>query len=395
MSQEGFWLSLAKITGMLFSLLFAIAMANLIPQEVFGTYKFVLSAASVIGAFSLAGIGAAITQAVARGYEGSLRSGVQECLKWSFGTIAISLGAAIYYFYYHNYTLAVSFVIIGFCSPLITSYSLFVQFIAGKKDFKTNAIYDSAKNIIPGIVLILTVFFTGNAVVIVLMYFVSSVIVAFLLHQRTVREYRPNNEIDPQTISYGWHLSVMGVMGKAAEHIDKILVFHYLGAAQLAIYAFAQTPIAQLKLLNDIPAKLALPKFSERNFLELQKSLPRKILILMGIMAIVAGTYIVGAPLVFHLLFPRYLNSVIFSQILALSLILIPGTIFGSALSAHMKTKELYISQAVPLITKIGLFLLLIPPFGIWGVVWATLASQLIVFVVYAYLFLSAKLVQS
>ena len=183
----------------------------------------------------------------------------------------------------------------------------------------------------------------------------------------------------------------MGIMGKIAENIDKVLVFHYLGAAQLAIYAFAQTPIGQLKLLNDIPAKLALPKLSERNFLDLKTSLPRKVFLLAGIMTVIVIVYIALAPLLFKLLFPKYLGSVIFTQILALSLIFAPGSMFGEALAAHMRKKELYISQTILPIIKIGLFLLLLPAFGIWGAVLTIIASQFLMFVLYAYLFWQAK----
>ena len=81
MAHGGSWLTFAKAVGMASSLLLAAAMANLIPPEVFGNYKFVLSATGIIGAFSLTGMGTAIIQAVSRGYEGALCSGSTGYLK--------------------------------------------------------------------------------------------------------------------------------------------------------------------------------------------------------------------------------------------------------------------------------------------------------------------------
>ncbi len=390
-TQGGFWLSLAKGVGMFSSLLLATAMANLIPPEVFGNYKFVLSAVGIIGAFTLTGMGTAIIQAVARGHEGALRTGIRAYLYWSVGMVAISVAVALYYLINSNYVLGISFIIVALCNPLLIAYSFFSQFISGKKDFKTGSFFDSSADLIPAFTLILVLFVTENPILIVLVFFLAGMSVNIFLYRATVKKYRPNDTTDPQTIPYAQHLSLMGIMGKIAENIDKVLVFHYLGAAQLAIYAFAQTPIGQLKLLNDIPAKLALPKLSERNFLDLKTSLPRKVFLLAGIMTVIVIVYIALAPLLFKLLFPKYLGSVIFTQILALSLIFAPGSMFGEALAAHMRKKELYISQTILPIIKIGLFLLLLPAFGIWGAVLTIIASQFLMFVLYAYLFWQAK----
>ncbi|MSU73679.1 hypothetical protein EXS56_00905 [Candidatus Kaiserbacteria bacterium] len=391
MTHGGFWLTLAKGIGMFSSLLLATAMANLIPPEVFGTYKFVLSGAGIIGALSLTGTGTAIIQAVARGYEGALRSGMSSYFSWSISMITISLAIALYYFVNDNNTLAISFLLVAICNPILIGYSFFSQFISGKKDFRTQSIFDSAADFIPALVLIGTLFLTQDPILIILVYFASGTAINFLLYYATIKKYRPGLAVDPETIPYAKHLSLMGVMGKIGENIDKILVFHYLGAAQLAMYAFAQTPIAQLKLLNEIPVKLAIPKLSTRSLAELKKTLPRKVFLLVGIMAVIVVSYIAVAPFVFKLLFPKYVGAVIYTQILALSLVLAPGSIFSDALAAHMKKKELYISQAILPTLKIALLFLLLPLFGIWGAIWAAIISQVAMFAVFAYLFWQVK----
>ncbi|MDO8514701.1 MAG: oligosaccharide flippase family protein [bacterium] len=391
MTHGGFWLSLAKGVGLFSSLLFAVAMANLIPPEVFGTYKFVLSGAAIIGAFSLTGMGAAITQAVARGFEGALQEGTRAYFKWSWGVIGISIAVAIYYFINDNFVLAISFLIAGACSPIITGFSFFAQFISGKKDFRTQALYDSVRNVTPAAVLILTIFLTRDPILIILAYFVSSALCNFLLHLSTVQRYRPNERVDPDTVVYGKHASVTGILAKVAEQVDKVLVFHYLGAAQLAVYAFAQTPINNLKLLNDIPSRLALPKLSARGLPELQESLPRKVFLLVGIMLVIAIIYIVAAPFVFRLLFPQYLDAIVFTQILAISLIFAPGSMFNEALTAHLKKREMYISQTVLPVTRIALLIVLLPLYGIWGAVGALIVSQALMFALAGFLFWQAK----
>ncbi len=387
----GFWLTLAKVTGMLTSVLVAIAMANLISPEVFGVYRFVIAGAGIIAAFSLTGMSSVIIQAVARNYEGAFRAGVKSYLRWSFLPTLMSLGVASYYLTQGNGTLAFGFFLVAIFNPLLNAYSFFSQFLTGKKDFRTQALFDCIADTVPAVALIATVLVTENPLIILMIYFLAGIATNISLHIATVKKFQPNDATDPETLPFAKHLSFMGILGKIGENIDKILVFHYLGAAPLAMYAFAQTPIAQLKLLADIPVKIALPKLSERDYSVLKTSLPRKIFLLMGLMVIAVVAYIAVAPLVFELFFPEYTDAVIYTQILALSLVFTPGVMFTSALAAHMKKRELYISQAILPALKIGLFVVLLPLYGIWGVIAVSIAHQFITFVVYGVLFWKAS----
>jgi len=387
----GFWLTLAKGIGIAVSLLVATAMANLVAPEVFGMYRFVLAGAGIIGALSLTGMSSVIVQSVARGYEGALRAGARDYLRWSFISVAVSLGVASYYFVQENTALTIGFLLVAALNPLLSAYSFFTQFISGKKDFRTQALFDTIADIIPAACLVVALFVIKNPIAILLVYFLIGILTNIVLYYATLRKFRPNDHVDPAALPFVKHLSFMGILGKVGENIDKILVFHYLGAAPLALYAFAQTPIAQLKLLADIPVRVALPKLSERPLSELRSSLPRKTFILTGVMFAVVVVYVGAAPFLFKFLFPAYGQAVIYTQLLALSLIFTPSAMFSAALTAHTKKRELYISQAILPILKIGLFVIFLPLYGIWGAIWVTIVHQFITFAVFGYLFWQAK----
>ena len=63
LAKSGSWLSFGHGFAMLSGFFMSLAFANLFPRESFGTYKFVLSMAGILGAFSLTGMGTAVTQA--------------------------------------------------------------------------------------------------------------------------------------------------------------------------------------------------------------------------------------------------------------------------------------------------------------------------------------------
>ncbi|OGG55281.1 hypothetical protein A3D62_00965 [Candidatus Kaiserbacteria bacterium RIFCSPHIGHO2_02_FULL_49_11] len=381
--KGGSWLTLGQGVGTLTGLALAIGFANLLPKEVYGNYSFALALAGVIGAFTLTGMRTAITQAVARGYDGVLETGFWLSMKWSVFMVVAALAAALYYFLQENDSLAISLLIIGAFSPLLISSALYSGFLNGKKDFKTGTIFNIFTHAIPAALLLTTIFLTDNVVLIVLSYFVGNTGVNAFFYVMTMRKYRPTRHIDPSTISYSKHLSFLNILSTAADYLDKILIFHYVGAAQLAIYAFAIALPTQLRgLLRNINS-LLLPRFAEGEKETVQKGLREKIFWTGCVSTISVGMYIVAAPFIYRLFFPQYLDSVFYSQLF--SLIIIPATmgIVSSAfLEAHREQKALYVTRIASPIIRIGLLVSLGYFYGIVGIIAASIIAKTIMLAV-------------
>ena len=370
LTKGGFWLSLGHGVAMLAGFFISIAFANLFPKESFGTYKFILSMVAMLGAFSLTGIGVAITQAVARGNGGSLRQGFRINLKWSIGIFLGGLALSIYYYVNGNPLLSFSFFLAGILSPITSSASLYGAHLLGKKDFRRSALYGMIHNIAPAGVLIFALYLYQSLPVIITVYFFIGALVSLFLYNQTLRAYRhENDKKDPELVSYSGHLSVMDIIGKIASLLDKVLIFHYLGAAPLAVYAFAIAPVEQLQGGKKILSTLIMPKLSGRSFEELQKSAPRKALLLTIYALGLAGIYVVLAPYFYKFFFPQYLDSVFYSQIYSLTLLAVSGTMFNETLMAHKKKNEMYLHRTIVPVVQITLFLTLLPMFGLMGLV--------------------------
>jgi len=194
LAKGGFWLTLGQGVGAFLGLILAVAFANLVPKEIYGNYKFILSLASIIGAFTLTGMGIAITQSVARGFEGVLRTGFRTQLKWSIFIIIASLGGALYYFWSGNNTIAISLLIVGLFSPLMIATRLYGSFLTGKKEFRTGTFYGMFRNVIPVISLLTTLAFTYNPIVLVFVYFLSRTATNTFFYLRTLQKYKPSQK---------------------------------------------------------------------------------------------------------------------------------------------------------------------------------------------------------
>lgn len=230
LTKGGFWLTTGQIISSASVFVFAVIVANFLPKETYGTYKYILSIASILSITSLSGMNASITQAVARGYDGSFMQALKAKIRWGILGGLASIATSTYYYLNNNTTLALSFLMISIFIPFINSFTIYQSYLSGKKVFNKLTAYVGLSQIISTLISITVVCLTNNIFAILLAYFMSWTILRGLFLKQTLKKHELNTAKDPQTMSYGKHLSLIGVIGTIASHIDKILIFHYLGA---------------------------------------------------------------------------------------------------------------------------------------------------------------------
>lgn len=377
--QGGSKLSFIKIITASASFILAIVFANFFPAEAYGNYKYVMSLAGVIGAFSLTGITTATVQSVAREKEGIYRKGFVLSILWSIPVIIISLFGSIYYYLNENILLSVSMLAIAIFIPLNNGALLYRFFLIGKKDFTTLSKYSFFYSTIPVALVIITIFNTNNFIFPVLIYLAGDTITSLILYFRVLKKNNPNNNFDKESVVYSKHLSLINILDIVATNIDKILLFQWLGATQLAIYSFATAIPEQMRSVVKMIATLALPKFANREFSDIQKTIFSKIYKLFLVTIPLAIVYIILAPLIFDIVFPKYTDAVFYSQMFTL-IVLVEGGLAGTVFKAKLMIKESYISNISTNIFKIVLVFVGLSIWGLWGLIVARLLSRLFSF---------------
>ncbi len=377
LTKGSFWVGLGYCIQIVSGLIVMIALANLLPKESLGTYQFILATASILSAFTLSGMGIALTRAVAQGNDSMLRTGFRTKMLWNIG-IAVAAGVlATYYFINGNNELALGFLIVGAFAPLLEGFNLYEPFLTGKEHFKQSVLLGAWRKPLPVIALIVTAFLSQNPIVLVLIYFLSHTISTgsvFLLVMRKYQIPRMTKK-DGDSITYSKHLSVMRFLSITATNADKLLLFHFLGPVQVAIFTIAQLPVRYTRNALHQLRSLVMPKLAKRDFITLSQSMPQKVYLFILIAIVITIVYIIVTPFLFPLLFPEYPESVLLTQVLALSVLFLPHSMYTHALTAHEKTKQLYIVNLVTPTTRITLLITLIPLYEIWGAVYAILIS--------------------
>ncbi|OGD67956.1 hypothetical protein A2996_02115 [Candidatus Campbellbacteria bacterium RIFCSPLOWO2_01_FULL_34_15] len=376
LTKGGFWLTLGQIFSSLSAFLLAIAFANLVPKEIYGNYKYILSVIAMLSAFSLTGIATSIIKDTAQGFEGSLKEGFKENLKWGVIMMLLSSVVALYYGINQNLTLAISILIAGASYPLIQSASFYGSFLGGKREFQRMLPLNIIRGIFPTVVIFITIIFTDNVILIITNSTLAQIFITINLFIYTVKKWEPNNKISKENKNLGKHLSLMNLFGTLSANLDNILIFHFFGGVQLAIYTFAIAVPKQFIFIKKGLASLALPKVSERNIEELKRTMPDKTKKFLFLLIPLVILYILATPIIYKIFFPQYLDSIIYSQVYSLFILTFPVSLFGQALIAHANKKDLYLLNIIPSVIRIILLIILLPILGIWGAVTSFLITK-------------------
>jgi O-antigen/teichoic acid export membrane protein len=387
-AKGGFWITFEKIVYNALGAISVIAFANLLSRENYGIYQYVISMGAMFAVLALPGIDTALSFSVAAGKEGSYLEALKSKIKFSLIATVVSVSFAVYYFWHGNSILGWSFTVVGIFVPLIESFYLYNAFLLGKKQFRHFSSNNITEKIICSGLIIIALFFTKSVPILILIFYVPRLVIRAFFIIKYWRMFRPNQEKDPAVVNFGKHLTLMNVLSIVASQIDDILIFQWLGAAPAAIYAFANTPILKMQdfILGNINY-LAVPKVGEKSETDLKRIIPKKIWRLTLFILPIVAAYILAAPFIFHVLLPKYASAVVYTQILSLSLIFLPKTLFSVALTAQAKKKELYIANTMIPAIKILLFITLLPFFGIWGMVFSIVFTEALSWIVFAILF--------
>ncbi len=376
LTSGGFWLSAGQVISSASAFLLSIAFANLLPKETYGVYRYILSMVSLLTIPALPGITTAVTRAVSAGFDGTLVASIKAKIRWGFFSSLASLGVAGYYYFNHNNTLAISFLVAAVFLPFMDAFGLYTALLNGKKKYWVWTKYGAITQIVSVASLIAALFLTKNLFFILLAYFVSWTLLRYIFLKITLRKFIASQTQDPKALSYGKHLSLMKVANITASYIDRLFVFHFLGPISLAVYSFAIAVPEQIKGALSFLDTLAFPKFVARDAKEIKSSFKTKFLRLLLLGILIVGVYVLAAPLIYKIFFPQYKDSIFYSQLFALSmlnLIFFPAT---TALKAKKKIKELYISNTVGPIFQIAIMLIFIIWKGLLGLIIARIISR-------------------
>lgn len=391
LTKGGAWLTLGNFVAGGSGFLLSVCFANLLPKEVYGQYKYILSIASLFSITTLQGMENAITQAIAKGKEKTFVAGLKTKMKWGMAGAVISLGFSLYYFIHKDVNFSLAYLVVAFFLPFMDSFSLYNSFFNGKKEFKKITILNIISQVISIASMIATVFLTTKLYWIVAAYFIPNTFIRLFFVNRILKKIDQSTACDEQSVKYGKNLSWLSVLGTITKTIDQVIIYNFVNTAALAVYSIAVAPVKELQNIVKSIDPLSLPKLAERSLVEIQKTLLAKIFKLFLIVAVIVVLYIITIPYFYQIFFPKYIDSIRYSQLFSLNLLFYPFILINTALTAHIKQKELFISGLSSSIFYLAILAPLTYLLGLSGVILTYILNNLFNTLVNLYLFKKAK----
>lgn len=248
--KNSFWIIAGKIIIFLLGFAFVTGLANLVPKNTVGNYNYIIAVLTIASIATLPGMNSALTRAVARGFEGSIKPMMR--LKFLYGLFgsAVALIFGLFYVLHGEHSLGIAFLIAAPFVPMTDTYSeMAYSFFQGRKNFKKTMFLAIICQVIFSVPSFIILFFTHNLIIISSSFFVFQTIGGLLVYNSA----QPANDVrDHESEKLGLHLTLIGAPRIIAFNIDTIIVFAVTGPVAAAIYTFAFTPMQKLEQLIPI-----------------------------------------------------------------------------------------------------------------------------------------------
>ncbi len=381
LAKGSLWTTLSFAVGTIASIVTMIAYGNLLSRESYGTYIYLMSLGTSLSFLTLSGTGTGVLRAVARGRENIIPEALQLQLKYNLIAIATVLSAATYYWYKGNSLFAGSLTLLAIAYPLAEAFHIYVQIFMGRKRFDILTKLASITTLIGTISIVITLLFTDKIIILITVYTVISIlpnIIIYLYATKNIDKTVPSQKEIGELRRTAFHITGAGLIGTAAQYIDKIIIFQVAGPSTLALYGFAIAGPERLKSLLKNWMGIALPRLAETSLQQIRAVIYKRIFLSLLLGLVLCLSYITISPILFKMFLPKYLDAITYTQTLSLGLIVAPAFIYiGGIFSSQNMLRGTYMLSVGTQIIRITLFIILGWLWQIWGLIFAYLISIL------------------
>ena len=206
---------------------------------------------------------------------------------------------------------------------------------------------------------------SGEVIWLITAYAVTTFAPTLFFYIFILRKFKPPVVADARdTLKYGRELSFIRLLGPITSQIDKIILAHFWGTAQLATYLLAMAVPNRATSLIKNWIGIGFPKFAAKTPKEINTVFYRRIFQGMSVGAVIAILYVLFAPYLFKYLLPQYLEGVLYSQILAISFVFaMPNRYISLLFESQKLSRLIFVRTMIQSVIVILLYVVL----GIWG----------------------------
>lgn len=371
-----FWITIGSLVTALAGLIVTSLFAYLWMPADYGKYLYITSFYGLLTALTLPGINYVVTQAASHNKEGILKNSIGIVFRWSFIGSALLAVSGVYYLVKQQIDIGYCLLISAAIFPISNIGGLYPSFLNGKKQFKIAAIFSSSSLVTQSLFTAFVLLTFPTLVSVTTTSLLSLAAMNFLITRMIVSKVS-RQQSDPQLIKYSYHLSLSQIVAIFSDNAERIIIPIFLGFTDNAIYSFAIFVPGQIHNFMKILLTLAQPKVATIDEGRLYLTTLKKAFQLEVLTIALIGGYLVIAPMLFRFFYPQYLNSSLFlSQLFCFTLLYFPSNLFGlGILNKGMRGYIYWVNLSQSLVNLCSIIILL-PIYGLIGVIWAKVISR-------------------
>jgi len=355
--------------------------------EVFGKYQLLISFLSIVAIFGIPGFGLSSQLSAAKNKHGNLEILFKKRILFSFVSSFFLILIGLYYQTINSdLEMACLLYISSFIFPLYNLKNIWESWLTAIAEYKKLSYIQVLFAIVSLLSLIVSLVFIGNIYFVIIITF-STIALCNALIIFYFKKMRQNKEEDYTLINYGYKVSLSMIVPLLLS-FDKFIISEYLSIKDVAIYSVAIILITYIKSLYGIINRLITPRITMAStvhdawtYLKPKMSLLVLVFFIIGIAGFFSLEYIIT-----FIYSVKYTESALYGKWLWLfTVIAIPATFLANILRAQQKLKFTYLYEIFNSGFKIIFFLILVPIYGLWGIVYSTIImsifSSILIFV--------------
>lgn len=353
--------------------------------EIYGKYQLVMSFISIVAVLSIPGFSMSAQLSAAQEKHGNLEILFRKKIYFSFISTVILVVIGLYYQLIKNdEEIGYMLYIISFLYPFYNIRSIWESWLTAIGEYKKLSLIQIYYALIGLISLVISLIAIKNIYLVVFITF-SCIAIANILIIKYFQKKVINKIKDNELITYGYKLSWAMII-PVVMSFDKLIIAEYLTIKDVAIYSVAILFPSYIKTLYNIISRLITPSISSaKNVKEAWDYLKPKLVkisILFFLIGLI-GFFII--EYLMHILYTdKYIESGIYAKWLWLFIVLsVPVTYLADILRAQKRLKFEYLSYFLIPMIKITGFILLLPKFNLWGMVYAIAITNIFTMVYY------------
>lgn len=381
-SKNSFYILLKQgITGF-FGFLLSFTLARTLTRFTFGEYNLFLSILGVLSIFSLPGMLDAILNSVVKGFDHSYIEGTRLSFKASFLSFPLIFLIALFYFLNNQPTVSLLLLTSVIFFPFYNGLNSFEYFLTAKEKFFEVMLSTALLSFAVNLVTLLVALFTGKIFLIVFAFLLVNAVVKLSIFSYTRRLVKKGSNVDPEMKRFGLFLTLLSGFSQIVNNFDRIILGYFSGLSSLALFSIANI----------------LPSFIEKTFYSLQGIMTPKIIKegkrgnretikrhLIKIIFLSIFVFLViyfAAPFFIKIFFgAKYEEAIKFSQLLSVQLVFsLANSMLGNIITFQQRSKSMIFFTFYPALPRMILYLILIPKFGILGLILSLLVSKFLAF---------------